>query len=338
MTPRLAHSPASLLLALALAPAAFAPHAQAAVDFAKDVAPILKTKCIECHGPDKQKGKLRLDTKADFTKGGKGGPVVKAGDAEGSELIKRVVLPKDNDERMPPEGEPLSAEQVATLKAWIAEGGVWPEGAVIEVAVATPPPAAVSKAPARPAVPAPELPKDFQAPAAEAGVIAALAKAGIDVRAVAQNSPWREVNLRPQGTNITDASIAPFKELKSLIEVRLGGTKVTDAGLESLKGLQHLQVLGLELTGVTDAGVAHLAGLRNLMSLNLYGTQVTDAALGHLRDLKHLRNLYLWQTQVTPDGVKKLQDALPGVDINTGIDLSAVSTNAPAAKKDEAKK
>ncbi len=322
---------ASTLLALALIPGA-----HAAVDFAKEVGPILKAHCVECHGADKQKGKLRLDTKADFTKGGKNGPAVKAGDADASELFKRVTLPKDDDDRMPPEGEPLKAEEIAVLKAWIAEGANWPDGAVIEIASATPPPA--TRAPLRPVVPAPELPKDFQPAAGEAAVIAALAKNNIDVRPIAQNSPWREVNLRPLGTNITDASIASFKDLASLIEVRLGGTKITDAGLESLKGLKHLQVLGLELTGVTDAGVAQLSGLKNLMSLNLYGTKVGDAALNHLRDLKHLRNLYLWQTQVTPEGVKKLQEALPGLDINTGVDLSAISTNAPAAKKEEAKK
>ncbi len=313
-------------------------RAEAATDFTKDVAPILKARCVECHGPDKQKGKLRLDTKADFLKGGKGGPSVKSGDADASELLKRVTLPKDNDDRMPPEGEPLTAEQVATLKAWIVEGANWPDGASIEVAVATPPPTTTPKLPPRPAVPAPELPKDFQPAPGEAATLAALAKSGIDVRPIAQNSPWREVNLRPLGTNITDASIASFKDLASLIEVRLGSTRITDAGLEAIKGLTHLQVLGLELTGVTDAGVAHLAGLKNLMSLNLYGTKVTDAALTHLRDLTHLRNLYLWQTQVTPEGVKKLQEARPGLDINTGVDLTAISTNAPAAKAEEPKK
>lgn len=309
--------------------------AQAAVDFTKEVAPILKAHCIECHGPDKQKGKLRLDTKADLLKGGKNGQVVKAGDATASELHKRIILPKDDDDRMPPEGESLSAENIAILKNWINEGGVWPDDAVIEVVSAAPAP--VPAGPQKPAVPVPELPKDFKPAPAEATAIATLAKSGIDVRPIAQNSPWREVNLRPQGASITDASIAPLKDVASLIELRLGGTKITDASLALVKSMPHLQVLGLELTGVTDAGIAELAALGNLTSLNLYGTPVTDAALVHLHGMKHLRNLYLWQTKVTAEGTLKLQEALPGLTINTGIVFTAISTNAPAEKA-EAKK
>jgi hypothetical protein len=322
-----------LILTGIVASSLFLP-AQAAVDFAKDVVPILRTHCIECHGPDKQKGKLRLDTKADLLKGGKNGEVIKAGDAAASEIHKRVVLPKGDDDRMPPEGEGLSAEQVAVLKAWISEGANWPDGIAIEVVSAAPATPAVTPAgPVKPAVPAPVLPKDFQPSPAETAALAALAKNGIEVRAVAQNSPWREVNLRPQGASITDASVAPLKDVTSLIELRLGGTKITDASLPLVKSFPHLQVLGLELTGVTDAGIANLAGLSNLTSLNLYSTAVTDAALVHLHGMKHLRNVYLWQTKVTPEGTQKLQEALPGLNINTGIVFTAVSTNAPAEAK-----
>ncbi len=318
--------------------------AGAAVDFAKEIAPILETHCLECHGAEKQKGKLRLDTKADLLKGGKGGASVKAGDAAGSELHRRVVLPKGDDDHMPPEGLPLSTEESDLLKNWINEGANWPEGLVLKGSTESAPKPAVATAPANPAVPAkpvvpePELPKEFKPTSAETEAVAALAKAGIDVRPIAQNIPWREVNLRPLGTSITDQVIAPLKDVASLTEARLGGTKITDAGLATLKGLPYLQVLGLELTGVTDAGVSHLAGLKNLTSLNLYGTAVSDAALTHLQGMKHLRNLYLWQTKVTPDGTKRLQEALPGLNINTGIDLAITATNAPAEKKEEAKK
>jgi mono/diheme cytochrome c family protein len=330
-------------LAVGLFALSLLPSAPAAVDFAKEIAPILQTRCIECHGPDKQKAKLRLDTKADFFKGGKGGEIVKAGDAAASDFHKRVVLPKTDDDRMPPEGEPLTADQITAIKNWINEGAKWPDGVVIELAKATPPPAAanVSAIPAKPAVPAPERPKDFKPAAGEATALAILAKNGVDVRPVAQGTPWREVNLRLLGTNVTDQLIAPLKDVTSLLEVRLGTTRVTDAGLAALASLPYLEVLGLELTAVTDAGVGRLKGLTNLTSLNLYGTPVTDAALDHLSGLKHLRNLYLWQTKVTPEGVKKLQAALPGLNINTGAELAAAvaaSTNAPAAKKEEAKK
>lgn len=329
-----------VVLALGLSVATVVSRAADKVDFEKDVAPILAEHCIKCHGEEKQKGKLRLDLKADAFKGGKSGtPSIVTGDVAKSEIIRRVLLPKDNDEIMPPEGGPLPEKLVGVLKEWVAGGAAWPDGYVVKVAAkpgsAGGLPPAVPAVPARPRPPLPELPKDFKAPASEAAALAVLAKAGVEARPVAQNSPWREANFRLKGAEVNDKSLEPLKDIPSLIELRLGNTKITDASLAAVASLSQLQVLGLELTGVTDAGLAKLKGLKNLVSLNLYGTPVTDAGLEHLRDFKHLRNLYLWQTKVTPEGVKKLQEALPGCDINTGAELTIVP---PAEPKKEEKK
>ena len=308
--------------------------AQAAVDFSKDIAPILTENCLKCHGTEKQKGKYRLDSKEAAFKGGKSEKAaVVAGDPEKSELLHRVFLSKDNDELMPPEGGPLAEPLRAKLREWIKSGAQWPEGVVLTAAVAAPAPSAAQPArPARPVPPLPQLPKEFQPAASEAAGIAALAKSGVEARPIALGVPWKEANFRLKGPEVTDATLAPVSGVSSLVELRLGNTKITDAGLKQVSGLTHLQTLGLELTAITDAGLDHIQGLQNLVYLNLYGTKVTDAGLAKLAGLKHLRNLYVWQTQVTPDGVKKLQAALPGLDINTGW------VAPPVEKKDEAKK
>jgi Planctomycete cytochrome C len=326
----------AVLFATATFAAAF--PAIAAVDFKGAVAPILQEKCIECHGPEKQKGKLRLDSKADAFKGGKSGVDIKPGDGAGSDLVRRLQLPKSDDDHMPPEGDPLSAAQIDALKQWIAEGANWPDGVTISPKVV----ASAAPAPVVPAGPPPpppsELPKEFKPEAAEAAAIAAIAKAGVDVPVIAQNVPWRSVNLRLAGASVTDATIAPLKDIKSLVEVNLATTKVTDAGLAPLEKLTYLQNLQLQLTGVTDAGLAHVEKLENLMVLNLYGTAVTDAGLEHLKGLKHLRSLYLWQSKVTAEGAKKLQDALPGLYVNMGWETLAAAKEEKKDEKKEEKK
>lgn len=69
------------------------------------VQPILNAKCVSCHGPDKQKGKLRLDTLDAIMKGSDGENVI-PGKVEESLLTHRILLPKDDDDVMPPEDEP----------------------------------------------------------------------------------------------------------------------------------------------------------------------------------------------------------------------------------------
>ncbi|REK27705.1 MAG: DUF1553 domain-containing protein [Planctomycetota bacterium] len=97
------------------------------VDFARDVRPLLAANCFHCHGPDEQEGGLRLDGREAFFTGGVSGPAVEQGASASSHLIARL-RSDDEDQRMPPDADPLSAEQVALVARWIDEGAIWPEG------------------------------------------------------------------------------------------------------------------------------------------------------------------------------------------------------------------
>src|SRR5437867_1479742 len=96
-------------------------------DFSRDVRPLLEQHCFKCHGPEKQKGGLRFDTKEGaFTAGESGEKAIVPGRASQSRLIK-LVSSKEDAERMPSKGEPLSAAQIDLLKRWIDAGAAWPE-------------------------------------------------------------------------------------------------------------------------------------------------------------------------------------------------------------------
>ena len=83
----------SILIAAALAGFGGAQAwADAKVDFVKDIQPILQESCVKCHGPEKQKGDLRLDSKDAAFKGGKDGAVITAGQADKSDLYRRITL------------------------------------------------------------------------------------------------------------------------------------------------------------------------------------------------------------------------------------------------------
>ncbi len=102
--------------------------ARAEVRFVQDVRPILKKHCYRCHGASKQKSGLRLDIKQAAFRGGDGyGPAIVPGDAAESPLIQFVSDP-DADSPMPPEGDRLTSEEIATLTKWVEQGAVWPEG------------------------------------------------------------------------------------------------------------------------------------------------------------------------------------------------------------------
>ena len=98
------------------------------VDFVREIQPLLKKYCYQCHGADVQEAGLRLDLKSDALAGGENGKVIVPGDGKNSLLVK-LISGADEERFMPPEDEapPLSKKQVARIRAWIDAGAVWPE-------------------------------------------------------------------------------------------------------------------------------------------------------------------------------------------------------------------
>jgi hypothetical protein len=93
------------------------------VDFAHDIAPIIKARCGECHTNGKTKGDLSLDTRESLLKG----KVAVPGKSAASEIIKRITS-HDPMERMPPKGDALAAAQVDLMRKWIDQGLPWQPG------------------------------------------------------------------------------------------------------------------------------------------------------------------------------------------------------------------
>jgi hypothetical protein len=300
--------------------AGLAMPAFAKVDFAKEVWPILEKNCLECHGAEKQKGKLRLDTKELTLKGGENGAAIVLGKGAESDLYKRTILARDHDDAMPPKGEGLTKAQQEILKKWIDEGADWPAGAVV---------AAPKADPAKVAGPKPS--------AAELKAVAELAKHGVQARELANGVNWRYANFRVAGSKFDAKAFAALKDIQNLQELNLSGVELKDSDLANLAGLKNLERLNLAGSTVTDAGLAHLKNLSSLASLNLFGTKVTDAGVKHLAALKNLKAVYIFETKITDAGAAQLAKALPKTRIDRGWDLKELAKIDAAAKEAQAK-
>jgi uncharacterized membrane protein/mono/diheme cytochrome c family protein len=295
--------------------------------YAHLVRPVLQARCVACHGPDKQKGDLRLDSPEWIAEGGEGGPVLVAGRPEESEMVRRIWLPESHEDAMPPRGgRPLSVVEAELVRWWIAEGASF-RTTVAEVS----PPAGVLALLEQLAGPpekriAPILRTRVAGASPEA--LAEARRLGVTLKPLATGSGFLQAQCipsptRPCGSEQVRALLPLAEQIASL---HLGGGAVSDAELASIGRLPHLTRLHLERTRVTDAGLAHLAGLRHLEYLNLYGTAVSDAGLAHLGGLESLRSLYLWQTSVTPGGVDRLRRRLVRLRPSLGVDPSAIDS------------
>ena len=96
--------------------------------FADVVQPILLQRCAACHGPEKQKAELRVDSLEALMKGGKDGPALVPGNAKDSPLMQRLLLPLNNEDHMPPEGKPQPTPAELTVLEWWIDSGAAADG------------------------------------------------------------------------------------------------------------------------------------------------------------------------------------------------------------------
>ena len=127
------------------ATAAAAEQGRGAIQFDRDIRPILSANCFACHGPDavKRKANLRLDTREGLFGAGKSGAIAVTPSQPGSsELLKRVAS-HGKDELMPPQktGKQLTSAQIELLRRWVEEGAAWSPGWTFTPPQLPPPPA-----------------------------------------------------------------------------------------------------------------------------------------------------------------------------------------------------
>ncbi len=281
------------------------------------IEPVLQAKCVHCHGEQKSKGKLRMDSKEQLLAGGSGAgeDILIKGDYDNSELIFRITLPKEDIEAMPPmEGDhdynPVTSEELAVMKSWINLGADF-DLLISELDESAKKAAehVLKNMPENKFIVSTEIAKSLPlVPSANTKIIHALKKIGVVVMPIAQNTNALYVNASCLGESFNDEKLRHLEALSpQLLWLNLARTAVSDEGGVSLSKFSLLTRLHLENTFITDAISPYLQNLSNLEYLNLYGTSVSDSSITYLKDLRKLEKIFLWQTKFTDFGIEKLR-------------------------------
>lgn len=301
------------------------------------VVPILEKTCNECHNENKIKGKLRMDTHEMLLAGASGSdyPTVVPGKADESEMIVRVLLPADDDEFMPPQGDPLKPAEIELLKRWINAGaqtgmtvaqlGDDPAiaAAVTEVlAIHTggeveAPRAVVASGPAI----WDTLPDEEKSARLDA-VHEAAEKYHFAVMPLSAEDDRLRVNVVNAAKDFGDEQLKLLEPVaERIVWLDLARSQITDAGMQTVKQMRDLERLHLENTAISDAGIAELAALPKLQYLNLYGTRVGNGVFKTFSEIPSLKKVYVWQTGIDAAAAKAYERSV-NLEINTGVELA----------------
>ena len=262
------------------------------------IQPVLSAHCTTCHGRNKHKANLRLDSYDAVMRGGKHGVVIKAGEPKGSELFHRVTLPTSDDDFMPPDNRrPLSASDVKLIELWISLGA---SGTQLADSINDVPSKSTSPAVA-------EVTFEEVDPAAVASQRAGLAPVVAQLQQRFPNifdyqsrtSADIVVTASWMGSKFGDNELAALAPLSERIVIAdFSSTAITDRSAVTIAAMKHLRVLRLMHTTITDATVQALGSLDQLESLNIFDTPVTPAALPVIAHMPKLRRVYAGGTKL----------------------------------------
>ena len=171
--------------------------------------------------------------------------------------------------------------------------------------------------------------------AADKAAVEKIRESGGAVLEVAQNDNRLNVAFHLSTEEIGNDQLALVKDLGFIVSLNMRGTAVDDKGVANLGGCSGLQRLHLEKTKVTDAAIKHLAPLSGLEYLNIYGTAVTDVAIDDIAALKGLKKVFIWETKITIDGVAKLKEKRPDLQIIPDLVVEKVKAAAEVKRKAE---
>lgn len=241
-----------------------APQASADSFYTSRVAPLLEARCAGCHGADMDRGQFRVDSFALLMRGGKHGAMIAPGAPQHSELFRRITLPEDDIQAMPPSGKPpLTQDDITVIRLWIASG-----------ASGTLPVKAIPNAP-RPVVEI-EIPDSDPAQVARLRAPLAQTVRGLQARFpgvigyVARDSADLEINAALAGRAFGDMQLAALAPLKGrVVRADLSGTGIGDGAAPMLAAMPRLEVLRLADTRVSAAAIAALTPLKALRSITL---------------------------------------------------------------------
>lgn len=274
------------------------------IDYEKQILPILKERCWECHRAPyeknsrtyKPKAGLRMDGLAHLMFGSDEGVVLVPNHPSKSPIYNRVVLATNDDDRMPPKGDPLSLSQQELLRQWIGQGadfGSW-VGATDGIEKLVRNEAHLNEK-------VPDFVKFYQTlakgvkPLEKSLIDEVRKKSGLLIRPIGKNSPLLEARVVTRHDRIGDDQVSSLARIgPALAKLDLRNTSISNQACKTISKFENLIELNLRGCRIDDHGASELSALKKIKRINAGLTDIGSDGLMQLEKLSSLEDLNLW--------------------------------------------
>ncbi len=284
------------------------------------VLPILESRCIQCHGTTRAKGKLRMDSYKALVQGGSNGASLVPGDLKSSLLLERIHLPLSAKEHMPPKDkEQVTPEELAFLEWWVGSNAA----PSLKVGEATFPEEL------KPLVLAftgnsPDAIRRRQERELKAFLFKQYQKISLTFPGIVIQSVQGEARFELHSASMYNIDEATLREqikplLPKIVRIDWHNRTMGNEWLNLLSNCTNLEVLNLNQSKISEVKLIELIE-RNpkLNTLNFYGVAVSDNIIPYIKPKiaqGQLTKVNLSETQLTADGLLELQEAIPQITL-----------------------
>ncbi len=265
------------------------------------IEPIFAEKCWSCHSSKKAKGDLRLDGMEQILKGGKNGKVLNAHDPDNSDLFTRLILDKEDDKHMPPDGKPqLTKDEIILINWWIGSGlesdkkaNELEQSANVKFALNS----LVATEPSSVFMPETKLNEP------ENASLKFLNDNGVTVSRISADSPFILASV--YNKDLSSKAIAKLKDLSEhIIWFRASNVTVDQSIIEMIASFKNMTDLSLNSCKI-DSSIEPLSKLEYLKKINLTSSSITSSDLEPILKNQKLEHLYLFNTGISESEVSK---------------------------------
>jgi mono/diheme cytochrome c family protein len=296
--------------------------------YEKAIAPILAQKCVSCHGPEKVKGQLQLQSPELILKGGKNGNILNGIQNEEALLLQRIHLPNADEKHMPPDGKlQLTLEELTLLNKWVKAGGNFTKKiselaktdslAILAMAYKAP-----TKGSGDKKNNAPDL-KQYNS-------------SYLTVNYLFNGSEDIEVNFF-QGSFYKTEQLKNLEKIKdNIVSLNMQGMPITKEDLAIIIQFSRLKKLNLNYTNLQLADLQVLKNISGLTNLSICGIEVNQNSLKTLLEKAPFTEVHVWTNHSSEKEFQQLSASNKKVKIIIGdnLDTEIIKLTSPIIDQD----
>ena len=260
------------------------------------IQPIFNQKCVSCHNKEISRGNLNMDSYSNLLKGGSSGIPINKSDPRKSLLIRRITMPTSELKYMPPDGEPVSFDEIKTLIWWINNLDKSNEN-LVSLKVEDDIKESLEMLYSLNFTEKQWFEK-ISIDKIDESLVQNIDKSVFQIKFISDDKKFLSVKYLQR--NVSASDIEKLEKVgKYIAYFTAKSSNISNELIKRISNFENLVKLEIQENNIDDESIKILQSLKNLEILNIHNTKITNKSIEILKKFKNLKRAYVWGTSIS---------------------------------------